>query len=213
MLFLLALGLWGGSACWAQESTNSQTADVQAEMDQAIEQVKKIVNQPVQKYRIARNMRIATYREGWFHDGAIKPNFNTVDVRTTQENIYDKHDYVTSSLTPGVAFVGRQLEFNAMTKYFYVDRSLPKKKLTEAEMVEINRLYRIIGRCEKQLAQLQHPEAQGQEIAAEGATTTGTQDSEPDAKPEPRPRLLNPYTGCGLLAVALLVLVLVRKFR
>jgi hypothetical protein len=41
-----------------------------------------------------------------------------------------------------------------MTKYFYEDRSLPKKKLTEAEMLEINRLYRVIGQCEQQLARL-----------------------------------------------------------
>ena len=32
---------------------------------------------------------------------------------------------------------------------------MPKKKLTQAEMVEINRLYRIIGRDEEQLARLQ----------------------------------------------------------
>ena len=44
-----------------------------------------------------------------------------------------------------------------MTKYFYTDRSVPKKKLTETEMLEINRLYRIIGRCEQQLVQLQAP--------------------------------------------------------
>ncbi len=33
------------------------------------------------------------------------------------------------------------------------DRSLPKKKLTEDEMREINHLYRIIGQCEQQLNQ------------------------------------------------------------
>ena len=38
-----------------------------------------------------------------------------------------------------------------MTKYFYEDRSLPKKRLTEVEMLEINLLYRIIGKCEEQL--------------------------------------------------------------
>jgi len=58
---------------------------------------------------------------------------------------------VTSDVNPGVVFVGPELEFNSMTKYFYVDRSLPKKKLTEAEMLEINRLYRIIGTCEEKL--------------------------------------------------------------
>jgi hypothetical protein len=39
-----------------------------------------------------------------------------------------------------------------MTKFFYLDRSLPKKKLTNEEMVEINRLYRIIGRCDNELS-------------------------------------------------------------
>ena len=33
--------------------------------------------------------------------------------------------------------VGRQLEINAVTKLFCRDRSVPKKRLTQAEMVEI----------------------------------------------------------------------------
>ena len=99
-------------------------------------------------------MQVSTYRPGWFHEGAIKPNFNTVDVRATRETPYDPRPYVTSDLNPGVVFIGSQLEFNPMTKYFYTDRSLPKKKLSEAEMIEINRLYRTIGRCEQQLAEL-----------------------------------------------------------
>ena len=45
-------------------------------------------------------------------------------------------------------FIARNLEFNAMTKYFYVDRTLPKARLSEPEMLEINRLYRIIGSVE-----------------------------------------------------------------
>src|SRR5713101_2644876 len=51
-------------------------------------------------------------------------------------------------------FRGHDLEFNAMTKHFYTDRSLPKKRLSEDDMVEINRLYRIIGMREQELAQL-----------------------------------------------------------
>jgi hypothetical protein len=41
-----------------------------------------------------------------------------------------------------------------MTKYFYNDFTVPKKKLTEAEMLEINQLCRVIGSCEKQLNEL-----------------------------------------------------------
>ena len=99
-------------------------------------------------------MRVSTYRPGWFHDGAIKPDFNNVDVRASRETSYDKNQYVTSDLNPGVVFLAAELEFNPMTKYFYTDRSLPKKKLPEAKMLEINRLYRIIGRCEQELAKL-----------------------------------------------------------
>ena len=96
-------------------------------------------------------MAVSTCSPGWFHAGAMKPEFESVDVRTTQDNQFDRRPYVTSDLNPGVVFVGSEIEFNPMTKYFYVDRSLPKKKLTEAEMVEINRLYRIIARCEEKL--------------------------------------------------------------
>jgi hypothetical protein len=103
----------------------------------------------------SEGMQVATYQPGWFHEGASKPNFNTVDVRTTRETPYDQHQYVTSDLNPDIVFIGSELEFNPMTKYFYTDRSLPKKKLSEADMIEINRLYRIIGRCETQLAELQ----------------------------------------------------------
>lgn len=129
-------------------------AAVRKTLDDAVVRVQQIVNQPVRQLPNMGDMQVAVYSPGWFHDGAIKPDFNTVDVRTTQEASYDSHEYVTSDLNPGVAFVGRELEFNPMTKYFYTDRSVPKKKLTEAEMLEINRLYRIIGQCEQQLGQL-----------------------------------------------------------
>src|SRR5215467_12957533 len=126
-------------------------------MDEAIHQVEKIVNQPVAAYRRAAGMHVGLFSPGWFHPGATKPDFNNVDVRTTQETPYDSHQYVTSDLNPGLVFLGSQLEFNSMTKYFYTNRSLPKKKLSETEMVEINRLYRIIGKCEQQLGQTQNP--------------------------------------------------------
>jgi len=67
--------------------------------------------------------------------------------------IYAKYQYVTSDLNPRLVFPAKKLEFNSKTKYFYMDRSLPKKKLTEAEMLEINRLYRVIARDEDELSQ------------------------------------------------------------
>lgn len=126
-------------------------ANARSIMDQVIIRVKAIINQPVRRLAATSDMDVAYYTPGWFHAGAGKPDFKTVDIRSTQELKYGKNAYVTSDLNPGVVFPGAEVEFNALTKYFYVDRSLPKKKLTEAEMLEINRLYRIIAKCEEKL--------------------------------------------------------------
>ena len=137
-------------------SREDQIATVKSQMNDAIFKVQDIVNQPVKQLKRTPDMvDVAFYSPGWFHQGATKPNFNTVDVRATQQLDYESHQYVTSDLNPGMVFIGRELEFNPMTKYFITDRSLPKKKLTEAEMLEINQLYRVIGHCEQQLNELQ----------------------------------------------------------
>ena len=158
-VFLLALllNLFGRMSADAI-STDEQTAAVKSQMNDAIFQVQVIVNQPVKQLKRTPDMvDVAFYSPGWFHQGATKPNFITVDVRATQQLDYEGHQYVTSDLNPGVVFIGRELEFNPMTKYFITDRSVPKKKLTEAEMLEINQLYRVIGHCEQQLNELQTP--------------------------------------------------------
>lgn len=100
----------------------------------------------------SENTSASVYSPGWFHEGASVPDFLNVDVRKSQELIYASRLYVTSDLNPGVVFLGRDLEFNSMTKLFYVDRSIPKHKLTEAQMLEINRLYRIIGHCREKIS-------------------------------------------------------------
>ena len=153
-VFILFIGL-GSLAMAARQTVPAQRAKLEADIKDAVEAVQRIVNQPVTRLTRTADMPVATLRPGWFHDGAIKPDFNNVDIRTTRETPYDKYPYVTSDLNDGLAFVGSELEFNAMTKYFYTDRSVPKRKLSEAEMLEINRLYRIIGHCEQELARLQ----------------------------------------------------------
>jgi hypothetical protein len=141
----------------AAAGKTSGVAEIKSQMEGAMARVREIVNQPVTRLRRTPWMSVATYRPGWFHPGAEKPDFDTVDIRSTQTFPYDKHQYVTSDLNPEVVFIGPELEFNSMAKYFYTDRTVPKKKLTEAEMLEINRLYRIIGKCESQLEQIQNP--------------------------------------------------------
>jgi hypothetical protein len=126
-------------------------ADVKTELGDAMARVREIVNRPVASHARTADMDVAVYSPGWFHEGALRPDFNTVDVRASQELTYGGHQWVSSDLNPDVAFVGSELEFNSMTKYFYTDRSVPKRRLTEDEMQEINRLYRIIGNDEKRL--------------------------------------------------------------
>jgi hypothetical protein len=202
---LCLLALCFNAGLLAQTASNSPAIDtnaVKAEMDAAIHQVEKIVCQTVPAYRVVHGMHVSVYKPGWFHEGATKPNFNTVDVRTTRETAeFDKHEYCSSDLNPGLAWRGRDLEFNSMTKYFYTNRTFPKKRLTEAEMVEINRLYRIIGKCEQQLNPAPKPEAD-----SDSGSDTAT-------SPEKRGKLLNPYIGVSAVIVLGLILVLVYKLR
>jgi len=204
------------AVCWssradAQTATNSSAIDtnaVKAEMDAAIHQVEKIVNQMVPAYRRAAGMDVGRFSPGWFHEGARKPDFRHVDVRTTRETAeFEKHEYCTSDLNPGLVWKSRDLEFNSATKYFYTNRTFPKKRLTEAEMVEINRLYQIIGRCEKELAGPKNPSANSQSGSDASEETT------PDTTPEKRGRLLNPYIGGPVLLVLALLLILIYKRR
>jgi hypothetical protein len=111
---------------------------------QAEQRVREIVNRPVKS--MPRTEEATVYSPGWFHPGAITPDFEHVDIRQTQDLSYGKDTYVTSDLNPNEMFYGNDVEFNSMTKYFYTDRSLPKHHLSEHEMLEINSLYRIIGR-------------------------------------------------------------------
>lgn len=120
-------------------------------LDDAVAQVIKIVNQPVPHVPATPEMRLGY---GLFHPGAERPDFNNVDVRQTQQHLFDADPLISWEGRPDMAWVGKDIEFNSATKYFYQDRSLPKKKLSTDEMLEINRLYRIIGQCEQQLAQL-----------------------------------------------------------
>lgn len=109
-------------------SRAAEIAALKTERNNAIFQVQHVVNQPVTCLKRTPNMMVSTYSPGWFHPGAGKPDFNTVDVRKTQDLRYAADQYVTSDLNPGVVFLGRELEFNRMTKYFITDRSIPQKK-------------------------------------------------------------------------------------
>jgi hypothetical protein len=193
------------STCLSAQTATSAGTDtnaIKAEMESAIHQVEKIVNQTVPAYRVTEGMHYSVYKPGWFHEGATKPDFNHVDVRTTRETSnYEQNEYVTSDLNPGLVWRGRDLEFNPMTKYFYTNRTFPKKKLTEAEMLEINRLYRTIGKCESQLYPAPKPDANSDSA------------SDTSGAPEKRRRLLNPYIGAPAIILLGLLLIAIYKRR
>ncbi len=143
----------GGTALPASRA--DQIVALQAEVDKVEKQVKTIVNQPVTHLPRSSWAAVQVFSPGWFHAGSTKPDYAKVDVRTTQEFPYTRFEHVSSKLNPHEMFVGSELEFNKNTKYYYTDLNLPKKKLTEAEMVEINRLYRIIGQDTSEITRLQ----------------------------------------------------------
>ena len=138
------------------ESSADKIAALKKEKDDAFFRIQDIVNQPVTHLKRTPDMVAINFVDWGKHDYPT-PDFDIVDVRTSQQKMFDGYQYVTCDLNPGEAFIGNQLEFNEMTKIFYNDFSVPKKKLTEAEMLEINRLCRIIGSCNQQLYQLEHP--------------------------------------------------------
>jgi hypothetical protein len=146
----------------AQDNPQNATdlAEVQRNLKTALARVRAIVNQPVDSVALTPEIKAkaGSFNEGWFHPGALVPAFMSVDIETTQElGSYSQEEWVTSSLTPDRAFHAADLEFNSMTKFFYMDRTLPKKRLTTQEMVEINLLYRKIGGYASDLQRMGHP--------------------------------------------------------
>jgi hypothetical protein len=134
-------------------SAEDKIGKAQRDLRDAIEKVKGIINQPVPM--VPRNFRMKVEAlDAFFPDPATKPDFNSVDVKTTRRQDYDQFEFVCLKSNPSVVWVGKTLEFNPSTRYFYEDLSVPKKKLTDDDMAEINRLYKIIGRCEAELRPL-----------------------------------------------------------
>lgn len=156
LLTVLVAALSGPSSLYAQNdsSTEQQIAAEQSKLDAAVAHVKAIVNQPVIPLTRTPDMNVAVFGPGWFHEGAVKPDFANVDIRATQDLLYSRYPYVASDLNPFEVFIGSDLEFNSATKYFYTDRTVPKKRLTEDEMLEINQLYRAIAQSTRRLERL-----------------------------------------------------------
>ena len=201
------------SAGSTNQTPEAQLASFQLEMTNAYQRVLQIINQPVRAYARTPGLPVSVYSPGWFHEGASRPDFNNVDIRQSQDLNYAGHQYVTSDLNPNMVFLGQELEFNSATKWFYTNRSLPKHKLTEAQMLEVNRLYRIIGRCETAINQLQAPavtETQPAKTEPETGAIIPDQRFEAIRKIPQQDRIL--YGGIAIGSL-LLIVILLRLFR
>jgi hypothetical protein len=112
-------------------------------------------------------------------------------------------------------FRGSDLEFNAMTKLFYTNRDIPKKRLTEAEMVQINSLYRTIGQCQAGIEQLQ-PHPVDETAASDTQNDTTDTNAPPKAiaaieKIPQETRILYGSIAIGTLIVLAIAFRLIRK--
>jgi hypothetical protein len=126
-----------------------QWAFLNREYAAALKRATEIINQEVPGVPVTAGMKLGDWRDGpWFHPGATTPDFLNVDIRPTQENTnYAAYDYITSDFHKGIAYPADQVAFNPNTKLLYLDRTTPKKKLTEVEMIEVNALFHVMGKC------------------------------------------------------------------
>jgi len=196
------------------ENTNKSVVELQLEMTNAFHQVAAIVNRPPRAFARTSQMDTTVFENGWFHAGATKPDFSNVDVRQSQE-VYSaryKSKYVASDLNLKMVFLTEEIEFNAATKFFYTNRTLPKRKLTEAEMLQINDLYRIIGRCERAIMRIQNPiEKAVADVGQETETVVPDQSLASLRSIPQEQRILYGACAIGGLIVLVLIFRLVRK--
>ena len=125
---------------------SANTPVTRADLDAAVARIRAIVNQvpPV----VTKPDSAESWKSG-FHPGALKPDFDHADLFSTRETL--PGPYMDMEGAPGVFYLSDQCEFNPQTKFFYANRQLPKKKLTDAEYQELVRLYRFVGRCQHDL--------------------------------------------------------------
>ncbi len=122
------------------------TPATRAEMDAAVARIRAIVNQ------VPSTVTKPANETGWiegFHPGATKPDFDHTDIVSGRKPYTVA--YIQMEGAPNVFYRGADCEFNSETKFFYTNRELPKKKLSDSEYQELVRLYRFVGKCQRDL--------------------------------------------------------------
>ena len=128
----------------------AQGTAARMEMDAAMGRVRGIVNQtPPTVPKPPASAEVYHYG---YHDGALTPDYAHADLFSTRE--LWNGDYAYMDTAPGVYYRSADCEFNPQTKFFITNRNVPTKKLTDAEITEIVRLYRTIAADQQLLAVL-----------------------------------------------------------
>ena len=133
------------------------------EMDAAMGRVRAIVNQTPPT--VPRPPPDAESYHYGYHPGALTPDYAHADLYSTRE--LWKGEYVNMDTAPGIYYRSADCEFNPQTKFFYTSRDVPKKRLSDAEIAEVVRLYRTIAADQQLLASLPQRLRNTQEASAD----------------------------------------------
>ena len=121
-----------------------------AERDAALGRVRAIVNQtPPTVPKPPAGAEVYHYG---YHPGALTPDYAHADLLSTRE-VY-RGDFIYMDTAPGIYYRAGDCEFNPQTKFFLTNRDVPTKKLTDAEIAEVVRLYRTIATDEELMSTL-----------------------------------------------------------
>ena len=145
---------------------NKAAAGARAEFDKTTKKVQGIVNQAPQM--VTPPPGSTEVYKYWYHPGANRPDYNVTNLIGTREIL--KGDFAYLEGAEGVFYRSADCEFNPQTKYFYLSRTVAKKRLTDAEYAELTRLYHLLGEQEKAIANVPAPTAEAERVSGDLAT-------------------------------------------
>jgi hypothetical protein len=134
-------------------------SEARRKLETALANAREIINQPVPSVPVTPQMlkNSEQHLDGWMYLPAQTPAFMFAHVEDTQALDTWGAEWVTCNLTPGLAFRAKDLETNAQTRFFYMDLTLPKKRLSAEEMAQLDVIYHQIGMYAAYLQRAGHP--------------------------------------------------------
>ncbi len=138
-------------------------AAARGEFDKTTRKVQAIVNQtPPIVPKPADDAEVYHYS---YHPGANAPDYDAENLLATREIWKGEYAYIEG--VPNVYYRSAECEFNPQTKYFYTSRTVPKKKLSDAEYGELTRLFHLLGQQQKAMANVPPPTADAERVFAD----------------------------------------------